>query len=59
MQKEILYPLYASQEGARVMPNGLRYFHFYGQVAPGKFDTIVKTVKDGEGFKSIEEAIEK
>ena len=41
------------------MPNGYRYFHFYGQVAPGKYDTVTKLVKDGDGYSSIQEALSK
>lgn len=52
-------PIFASQESARVMPNGFRYFHFYGQVSQGKYDTIIKLVKDGDGYDSIEEALKK
>jgi hypothetical protein len=50
---------YASQEGAALMPNGMRYFHFYGQVAPNKFDLIVKTIKEGEGYPTLAEALSK
>lgn len=49
--------LYASQEGAAVMPNGMRYFHFYSQVAPGRHDMITKTIKDGDGFPTLQEAL--
>lgn len=57
METLIKYPIYASQESAKAMPNGYRYFHFYGQLAPGKYDTVTKVLKDGEGYNSIEEAL--
>lgn len=52
-------PIFASQESALVMQNGYRYFHFYGQISQGKYDTVVKLVKDGDGYDSIEEALKK
>jgi hypothetical protein len=57
MSNQVLYPIEALQSSAKLMPNGLRYFHFYGQVGPGKYDTVVKTVKDGEGYDNIETLI--
>lgn len=53
------FTLDASQESAKVMPNGYRYFHFYTLISPGKHDISTKLVKDGEGYDSIEEALEK
>jgi hypothetical protein len=53
------HELFTSQESAALMPNGMRYFHFYSQVAPGKFDLVSKPVKDGDGFSTLSEALSK
>jgi hypothetical protein len=51
--------LYATQSNAKLQSNGLRYFNFYGQLAPWKFGILVKCVRDGEGYHSIDDLFAK